>query len=107
MSLLFVGDWGDALRAIKACMARADKNGLHHYGQGMRVWLALFHLFAIDVAGALSICEAALALELPSYNRRLGLAFAGSAAIGCGMYERALEHFIDSEGRDGSENSWS
>jgi DNA-binding winged helix-turn-helix (wHTH) protein/tetratricopeptide (TPR) repeat protein len=92
---LFLGQWGEALREVEACIAALAKNANDVFAHGWLFWRALLNIFAMDFAGALSICESAVsalgdAIIPPS--RRMYLAMAGTAEVALGQHERALEH---------------
>src|SRR5208283_2675700 len=59
LSLLFVGEWGEALREIKNAIAILDKNADYNWGQGVRPHLAWIHLQAMDFTGVLALCNPA------------------------------------------------
>ena len=66
-SLLFLGEWGEALRILAAEIALADKNGDRYRGQTLQLYRAWIHLHAMDFPGVLEICNSIL----PS-SRRAG-----------------------------------
>lgn len=104
-ALLFLGQWGDALRHIKDQMTIVDKNADHYRGQTLRVYEAWVHLRAMDFAGVLTICEAVIPiLDAPERSawRRLSKVLAGTAETGLGNYDRALSYFLTV--RDDMEN---
>jgi tetratricopeptide (TPR) repeat protein len=107
MNLLFLGEWGEALREIKDAIAALDKNADHYWGQAMRLYRAWLHLHAMDFAGALAICNSALpwvrdpelrpAPDYPTprpHNIRMCLYLKGSAETALGNYERAGEYLL-------------
>jgi len=107
LSLMFVGEWGEALREIEAAIAMLDKNADYHWGQGVRPHLAWLHLQAMDFAGVLALCNSALPLvgdpglgppPDDSAPYRFGLwkrlFLMGSAEMALGNYESALEHLL-------------
>jgi DNA-binding winged helix-turn-helix (wHTH) protein/tetratricopeptide (TPR) repeat protein len=107
LSLLFLGEWGEALREIKDAIAILDKNADYNWGQGVRPHLAWLHLQAMDFAGVLALCNSALPLAgdpesglAPDYTApyRFGLwkrlFLMGSAETALGDYESALEHLL-------------
>ncbi len=107
LSLMFLGEWGEALCEIEAAIAVLDKNGDDRWGQGVRPHRAWVHLLAMDFAGVLEQCNSALRLitdpELrlvPDYPApyRFGLwkclFLMGSAETALGDYESALEHLL-------------
>jgi len=96
MNLLFMGEWGEALREMKDAIAVMDKNADHYWGQAMRLYQAWLHLHAMDFAGALAICDSALA-DYPSprpHNIRTCLFLKGSAETALGNYERTSEYLL-------------
>jgi hypothetical protein len=95
--LLFLGEWGEALRALTAAIALAEKNGDARRVQTFRVYQAGIHLQALDFAGVRALCEALLpelsALEWSPW-RRFCLVWAGTAETALGNYERAWHYFV-------------
>ena len=94
-TLMFLGEWGEALAEITAGIAMADRNGDHFRGQTLRLYRAWVHLNAMDFAGVVRICESVLPLtEDPGRGpwRRLGLILAGSAETALGKYESARKY---------------
>jgi hypothetical protein len=61
--LLFLREWGEALRNIEDLIAMLDKNALYSWGQAKRLNRAWPHLHAMDFAGALAICNSTLPLD--------------------------------------------
>ena len=107
LSLLFVGEWGEALREIRNAIAILDKNADYNWGQGVRPHLAWIHLQAMDFTGVLALCSSALPLAADpesgpapddSAPYRFGLwkrlFLMGSAETALGDYESALEHLL-------------
>ena len=107
ISLMFLGEWGEALREIDAAIAVLDKNADDRWGQGVRPHRAWVHLLAMDFAGVLEQCNSALRLlgdpglhPAPDYPApyRFGLwkclFLMGSAETALGDYESALEHLL-------------
>jgi len=107
LSLLFMGEWGEALREIRNAIGILDKNGDYNWGQGVRPHLAWVHLQAMDFAGVLALCNSALpsagdagSVPAPDYTApyRFGLwkrlFLMGSAETALGDYESALEHLL-------------
>jgi DNA-binding winged helix-turn-helix (wHTH) protein/tetratricopeptide (TPR) repeat protein len=94
-SLLFLGEWGEALRTTKSSIALGIKNGDHIRVQTSRLDQAWIHLQAMDSSGALTICESVLpAVGEPArrpWNRFCRI-LAGSAELAMENYDRALEH---------------
>jgi tetratricopeptide (TPR) repeat protein len=107
LSLLFLGEWGEALREIRNAIAILDKNADYNWGQGVRPHLAWVHLQAMDFGGVLALCNAELPSgtdpelsSAPDYPApyRFGLwkrlFLMGSAETALGNYESALEHLL-------------
>jgi tetratricopeptide (TPR) repeat protein len=107
LSLLFLGDWGEALREIKSAIAILDKNADDNWGQGVRPHLAWLHLHAMDFAGVMALCNSAVPpvedpelRTAPDYPApyRFGLwkrlFLMGSAETALGDYKSALEHLL-------------
>jgi tetratricopeptide (TPR) repeat protein len=107
MNLLFLGEWGEALREIEDVIAILDKNADYYWGQTVYLCQAFVHLHAMDFSGALALCDSALRLvrdpepsPAPGYptpypivfRRRLFLT--SLAETGLGNYESALEHLL-------------
>ncbi len=103
LALLFLGEWGEALRETEDAIAMLDKNGEYRWGQMVRLYRAWVHLHAMDFAGALAICNSALPLvrdpgprPAPDYPAPHPIAFrtclflTGSAETALGNYESAL-----------------
>jgi hypothetical protein len=59
-SLLFLGEWGEALRILVAEITLADKNGDRYRGQTLHLYRAWIHLHAMDFPGVLEICDSIL-----------------------------------------------
>jgi DNA-binding winged helix-turn-helix (wHTH) protein len=90
-SLLFLGEWGEALRILAAEIALADKNGDRYRGETLQLYRAWIHLHAMDFPGVLEICNAILpSLDEPARRpwRRFCLALTGSAEAASGRYGR-------------------
>jgi len=100
-SLLFLGEWGEALHTLAAEIALADKNGDRYRTQTLLLYRAWVHLFAMDVPGVLEICESVLpSLDEPQRSpwRRFCLLLAGSAQVASGQHQAALEHLLVARG---------
>jgi DNA-binding winged helix-turn-helix (wHTH) protein/tetratricopeptide (TPR) repeat protein len=97
LSLIFLGEWGEALKELAAAMAEAQKNANEHTVLWLRVHQAWLHLHAQDFGGALAICQSALApvrdqaLHRAPGQLRRALILSGSASVALGDYEFALE----------------
>ncbi|PYM12938.1 MAG: hypothetical protein DMD81_22645 [Candidatus Rokuibacteriota bacterium] len=100
-SLLFVGEWGEALRTLAAEIALAEKNGDRYRAQTLHLYRAWIHLHAMDFAGVLDICHSVLPfLDEPARRpwRRFCLTLAGSAEAGSGRYDAAAEQLLAARG---------
>jgi hypothetical protein len=94
-TLLFLGEWGEALAEIRAGISMAEKNGDHYRGETLRLYQAWVHLNAMDFPGVVGICESVLpVVEDPGRGpwRRFALIFAGSAQTALGNYESAHKY---------------
>jgi hypothetical protein len=99
--LTFLGEWGAARREFDAAIALADRNA-DPFGSGVlrlvRCWL---QLFAMDFAGARSVCASILAApEQPGgmFGSHLCLTLSGAAEAGLGNHEGALERLLAARG---------
>ncbi len=96
-SLLFLGEWGEALRILAAEITLADKNGDRYRGQTLQLYRAWIHLHAMDFAGVRGICNSILpSLDEPARRpwRRFCLALLASAEAALGGYVAAADHVI-------------
>jgi tetratricopeptide (TPR) repeat protein len=105
-ALLFLGEWGEALREIKDVTAVLDKNADYLWGQVVHLNRAWVHLHAMDFAGVLAICNSTLPLvrdpdlrptpecRTPRPVIRICLILTGTAETALGHYESALEHLL-------------
>jgi tetratricopeptide (TPR) repeat protein len=105
-NLLFLGEWGEALREIKDVIAMLDKNADYLWGQVVHLNRAWLHLHAMDFDGALAICNSTLPLvrypelrptpdfPIPRPVIRICLILTGTAETALGNYESALEHLL-------------
>ena len=107
LNLLFLGEWGEALREFKDIIAKLDKNALYNWGQEVHLNRAWLHLLAMDFAGVLAICDSVLPLvrdpalrPAPDHPPPIPTAFrnrlilTGSAETALGNYESALLHLL-------------
>jgi DNA-binding winged helix-turn-helix (wHTH) protein len=97
LTLLFLGEWGEALEAIKSGIALGTRNGDRYWGQTQLICLAWVHLQARDHRGALQICESVLpALADPAHSpwNRFCRVLAGSAETVAGNHDRAIAYFL-------------
>jgi predicted ATPase/DNA-binding winged helix-turn-helix (wHTH) protein len=106
-TLVFLGEWGEALREIEDAIAMFDRNANYHWGQGMQLHRAWVNLHAMDFAGVLAICNPTLRLirdpaphwapdnatPHPAVIVRC-LFLMGSAETALGNHESALEHLL-------------
>jgi hypothetical protein len=100
LPLVFLGDWGTALKEFAAAMVEARKNVNENNVLWLQVHQAWLHLLAQDFTGVLAICRSALALlrdpvlrAAPPPQLRRALILSGSASAAAGDYARALEDF--------------
>jgi DNA-binding winged helix-turn-helix (wHTH) protein len=104
LNLVFLGEWGEALKEFAAATAEARKNGNDRRTLWRQVQQALLHLHALDFRGVQAICDSALPpLRDPALRAapsqpigsqgqlRRALILSGSASAGLGNYARALE----------------
>jgi DNA-binding winged helix-turn-helix (wHTH) protein/tetratricopeptide (TPR) repeat protein len=116
MNLLFLGEWGEALREIEDTIVMVDKNAQSTWGQALRLYQAWVHLHAMDFAGALAICNSALPLVKDPKPRPapdsatpypfefwMCLVLTGIAETELGNYESALEHLLVAQADMGSQ----
>jgi tetratricopeptide (TPR) repeat protein len=105
-NLVFLGEWGEALKEFAAAIARAQKNANDHHTRLLRVLQAWLHLQALDFRRGQEICDSALALLRDPALRtapsrpigcagllRRALILSGSASAALGDHARALEDF--------------
>src|SRR6266446_6218019 len=100
-SLLFLGEWGEALRTLAAEITLADKNGDRYRAQTLQLYRAWVHLHAMDLPGVLEICDSVLpSLDEPARRpwRRFCLALIGSAEAASGRYDAAAQHLLAARG---------
>ena len=105
LSLIFLGEWGAALKEFAAAMAEARKNVNENNILWLQVHQAWLHLHALDFMGVLAICRSALALlrdpalrVAPPPQLRRALICAGAASAAMGDYAHALEDFSAAAG---------
>jgi hypothetical protein len=98
LNLVFLGEWGEALKEFAAGMAEAQKNASDARTLGLRALQALLHLHARDFRRVLETCQSALALlqdparrTAPPGQLRQALILSGSASAALGDDARALE----------------
>jgi DNA-binding winged helix-turn-helix (wHTH) protein/tetratricopeptide (TPR) repeat protein len=93
-SLLFLGEWGQALRELDAAIKFAEKNVAFDRARAFLVYRGWVHLHAMDFTGVLAIGEKVLpSLKHPVHSpwRRVCLIFMASAETALGQHERAFE----------------
>jgi DNA-binding winged helix-turn-helix (wHTH) protein/tetratricopeptide (TPR) repeat protein len=93
--LTWLGQFGVALHETRAAIAVMEKNGNHYRARTMRLFVALVHLYALDYAEVLAICESvwpSVAHPARTIERWLCLALIGSAETALGSPASALEH---------------
>jgi len=93
-SLVFLGEWGQALREIASAIATARNNSNERRVQSQRLLEAWLRLFALDFDGALSL-SGSIVEKMSDRGEaaalRLGRTLAGAAEAGLGNHERALD----------------
>lgn len=95
-SLLFLGEWGAALKEIEDGIRMVEKNGDYYRAQTLRLYQAWIRLEAMDFAGVLNICQSllpALGSSARTPWRRFCTILAASADAEMGKFERALDRF--------------
>ena len=103
--LMYLGEWGEALREIDAAVTMLDRNGDYHRAQAIRLLRAALHLHAMDFAGARDICESAVPLSRDPLPRAAtnapppnppafhwALIISGYAEAALGNHQRAAEN---------------
>ena len=108
LNLVFLGEWGEALKEFAAAAAEARKNANDRRTLWRRVQQALLHLHALDFRGVQAICDSALALlrdpalrAAPSQpigypgQLRRALILSGSASAGLGNYAAGTRRPFD------------
>jgi DNA-binding winged helix-turn-helix (wHTH) protein/tetratricopeptide (TPR) repeat protein len=102
INLIFLGEWGEALKEFAAEMAEAPRNAHDVRMLWLRIPQAWMHLSALDFRSALEICESALTqLRGPAFRTAAGwpgqlrqtLICSGLASAALGDHARALEDF--------------
>jgi tetratricopeptide (TPR) repeat protein len=104
--LIFLGEWGEALKELGAAMTEAQKNANQPNILWLQDYQAWLHFQALDFRSALMLCQPALALLREPAPRaapggptaypgqlRGALICSGSASVALGDYARALEDF--------------
>jgi DNA-binding winged helix-turn-helix (wHTH) protein/tetratricopeptide (TPR) repeat protein len=105
-SLVYLGEWAEALAEYAAAIASAKRNANYHYLQWLLPQQAWLHFQAMDFKGVRAICESALSLTRNSALRaspdwpigfprqvRNALICSGLASVALGDYARAFEDF--------------
>jgi predicted ATPase len=96
-TLLFLGEWGEALEVLKSGIALSTKNGDQPRAQTLLIYQAWVHVQAKDHRGALEICESVLpALADPAHSpwNRFCRVLAGAAETVAGNHDRAMAYFL-------------
>jgi len=123
LDLVFLGEWGEALRGIEEAIAMAHKNGDYFFRvRAMQLRRAWLHLQACDFGGVLTICESAVpsvrdpmlraAPDSPPpfpYPFQQSLILRGLAEAALGECDRAREHLFaarDNMDRQKTMNDW-
>jgi DNA-binding winged helix-turn-helix (wHTH) protein/tetratricopeptide (TPR) repeat protein len=105
-SLIYLGEWAEALEEYASAIASAKRNANYHYLQWLLAQKSWLHLQAMDFKGVLAICESALSLTRTSALRpapewpigfprqvRNALICSALASVALGDYARALQDF--------------
>lgn len=99
-SLLFLGEWGHALREIEQHLESVEKNGDRYNAVLARLKRVELQIVAMDFAGAKQTLESVFeVVDSVPYMRRQWMIWAGAAETGLGNHDRALEHLLSC--RDG------
>jgi DNA-binding winged helix-turn-helix (wHTH) protein/tetratricopeptide (TPR) repeat protein len=96
-SLLFAGEWGEALRAINNAIAIMEKNGDRVRTPSLLLIRGWVHLQAMDFTETQTICESVFAMPGHAGSKpqdHICLILAGSAEVALGNHGHALEHFL-------------
>jgi DNA-binding winged helix-turn-helix (wHTH) protein/tetratricopeptide (TPR) repeat protein len=88
--LMFLGEWGEALRGIEDAIAVMDKNSDFRSGT-LLLYGAWAHFHALDFDRVVAICESVLPTLQDTPSVHLCLTLAASAQTALGNYDRALE----------------
>lgn len=88
--LMFLGEWGEALRGIEVAIAVMEKNNDFRSGT-LLLYGAWAHFHALDFSRVLAICESVLPTLQDTPSIHLCLTLAGSAQTALGNYDRGLE----------------
>jgi DNA-binding winged helix-turn-helix (wHTH) protein len=96
-SLTLLGQFGEALREAHAAIGSMERNGVHfRLANTMWLFVAATHLYALDFAGVLAICESVspwVVHPARELDRRMLLALTGLADTALGCHASALERF--------------
>jgi len=94
-NLMFLGEWGQALKEVQATSGLCQKNGNHARGQTARMTRAWVHLHAMDYRGVVAICEAIFASVRIPQAVRLWHILTGTAKAALGDHDSALDHLMN------------
>ncbi|HKN16701.1 MAG TPA: AAA family ATPase [Candidatus Sulfotelmatobacter sp.] len=110
MNLLFLGNWGEALREIEDTITMVEKNAQSTWGQALRLYKAWVYLQAQDFLGTLTTCDSALPLvqdpephphpDHPApypFEFWMCLVLRGMAETALGNHQSALRHLTVAE----------
>ena len=93
-NLLLWGEWGEALKEVRAVTALLEKNGDYARGQEVLILKARVHLDAMDFSGVVTICESIFrSVRIPTAIRHWHILI-GSAEAALANYDGALEHLL-------------
>ncbi len=96
-ALVYLGEWGEALREVEDTLAMFDRNAIAFWRHGARLHRAWVNLHAMDFAGVLAICKPMLPLireSVPQTAPLKCLFMMGSAETALEDYESAREHLL-------------
>jgi tetratricopeptide (TPR) repeat protein len=88
--LMFLGEWGEALRGIEDAITVMNKNSDFRSGT-LLLYSAWAHFHALDFSRVLAICESVFSTLQDTPSVHLCLTLAGSAQTALGNYDRGLE----------------
>jgi tetratricopeptide (TPR) repeat protein len=102
LNLIFLGEWGEALKVFAAAMARMQESANDDRTPWLRVLQAWLYVHALDFKGAQAICQSALTplrnparrgAPAPPGQLHAALICSGLAYAALGDHARALEDF--------------
>jgi DNA-binding winged helix-turn-helix (wHTH) protein/tetratricopeptide (TPR) repeat protein len=99
-TLVFLGEWGEALREVEDTVAMFDKNAIAFWRHGARLHRAWVNLHAMDFAGVLALCRPMLPVirdAVPQTAPLKCLFMMGSAETALEDYESGLAHLLEAQ----------